>query len=329
MAKTAPSREPSRALAISVSFSWLSAASICGGRESGRGRSIKNVLWFRRGLAGKARDFNWHNVFGFWASVPLFVVVLSAVVISYPWASNLVYRVVGETPPAPRAAQPTPSGAAVQREGMGRGDSAMLMSGLDGLWARAVQQVPQWKIITMQVPASVESPVTFTIDQGDGGQPQKRAQLSLDRSTGEIVQWEPFSSYSSGRQLRSILRFAHTGEVVGVPVRQLRASHHWRRQPLSGRVLRSHGDARGHGREDETQTPVADPIAYINEARSETEISANQGDRLQFESATASSTAFPKDISEDLFESMNCSERGNHALTFALCDAPAEPSTRK
>lgn len=177
---------------------------------------VKNVLWFKRGLAGKSRDFNWHNVFGFWASVPLFIVVLSAVVISYPWASNLVYRVVGETPPAPRPAQATPAGAAVRREEVGRADRALLISGLDGLWARAREQAPQWNIITMQVPTSVESPVTFAIDEGNGGQPQKRAQLTLDRRTSEIVQWEPFSSYSSGRQLRSILRFAHTGEVAGV-----------------------------------------------------------------------------------------------------------------
>ncbi len=60
---------------------------------------LRNVTWFRRGLPGKARDFNWHNVIGFWSAIPLFIVVLSATVISYPWASNLVYRLVGEEPP--------------------------------------------------------------------------------------------------------------------------------------------------------------------------------------------------------------------------------------
>ena len=58
--------------------------------------------WFRRGLPGKARDFNWHNVIGIWSAVPLAIVVAGAVPISYPWASNLVYRVVGEEPPRPR-----------------------------------------------------------------------------------------------------------------------------------------------------------------------------------------------------------------------------------
>jgi uncharacterized iron-regulated membrane protein len=61
------------------------------------------------------------------------------------------------------------------------------------------------------------TPLTFNIDGGNGGQPQKRAQLVLDRATGNPVRWEPFSTYTRGRQLRSILRFAHTGEVLGIP----------------------------------------------------------------------------------------------------------------
>ena len=36
---------------------------------------FKNVLWFRIGLAPKARDFNWHNVIGVWTAVPLAIVV--------------------------------------------------------------------------------------------------------------------------------------------------------------------------------------------------------------------------------------------------------------
>jgi uncharacterized iron-regulated membrane protein len=55
-------------------------------------KSLRNVTWFRRGLPSKARYFNWHNVIGFWSAVPLFIVVLSAVVISYTWAGNLAHR---------------------------------------------------------------------------------------------------------------------------------------------------------------------------------------------------------------------------------------------
>jgi uncharacterized iron-regulated membrane protein len=171
-------------------------------------KSLRNVTWFRRGLPSRARDFNWHNVIGFWSAVPLFIVVLSAVVISYTWAGNLVYRVVGETPPAPRSNQPPQTSQT--------NEQAPAPNSLDAAWLRAEQQVSGWRTITLQLPASASAPLTFNIDQGNGGQPQKRGQLVLNRATGEVVRWEPFSSYSRGRQLRSILRFAHTGEVAGI-----------------------------------------------------------------------------------------------------------------
>ncbi|MCI0388377.1 MAG: PepSY domain-containing protein [Acidobacteria bacterium] len=178
---------------------------------------FKNILWFKRGLPGKARDFNWHNVIGFWSFTPLFIVVLSAVVISYQWAGNLVYRVVGESPPA-RAQQPRqpPGNVGPQRGGTERRDATPPFDNLDGLWARAAQQVAGWRSISLRMPTSSDAPLTFTIDQGNGGQPQKRSQLTLDRKTGEVVRWEPFSSYATGRKLRSFLRFAHTGEVAGL-----------------------------------------------------------------------------------------------------------------
>lgn len=188
-------------------------------------KSLRSVTWFRRGLEGRARNFNWHNTAGFWSALPLFVVVLSAVVISYTWASNLVYRVVGETPPAPRAPAPAQPGgnAAPQRGGEERrGDAASVEQAfvdINRLWSRAEQQMTGWRSVSLRLPAPTEPTATFTLDRGDGGQPQERAQLTLDRKTGEVVRWEPFSSLTPGRRLRSLLRFAHTGEVAG-PVGQ-------------------------------------------------------------------------------------------------------------
>lgn len=169
-------------------------------------KALRSVTWFRRGLPSKARDFNWHNTIGFWSAGPLFIVVLSSVVISYTWAGNLVYRIVGETPPAPRANQPTAPNK----------DSQNSLDNLSSAWLRAEQQVSDWQSITLQLPTAAAAPLTFNIERGYPGQPQKRGQLVLDRATGDVVRWEPFSSYTRGRQLRTILRFAHTGEVAGI-----------------------------------------------------------------------------------------------------------------
>jgi uncharacterized iron-regulated membrane protein len=210
--------------------------------------AVKNVVWFRRRLPGKARDFNWHNVLGFWSAFPLAIVVASGVVISYPWASNLVYRVVGEEPPAPATGRGGASGGAVDaragargrgagpgREGgpgraggpgrEGGGGSATagpstpaieVINGLDAVMARAASHLEGWRSLAIRLPTSPSAPVTVTVDQGDGGQPQKRGTLTLDRATTEVTGWEPFSNQSPGRRLRSLLRFAHTGEVLGL-----------------------------------------------------------------------------------------------------------------
>ena len=49
---------------------------------------ILPVLLFRGGLSGKPRDFNWHNVIGIWSVIPLFFIVITGVVMSYPWATT-------------------------------------------------------------------------------------------------------------------------------------------------------------------------------------------------------------------------------------------------
>jgi uncharacterized iron-regulated membrane protein len=171
--------------------------------------ALRNVLLFRRGLPGKARDFNWHNVIGFWSAVPLFLIVLSGVVISYRWAGDLVYRAVGEAPPPPAG------GGGAQAGARGGKDGAPTRKGIEPLRLRAERQVDGWRSITLQIPAEAGKPVAFTIDRGDGGQPQKRASLSLS-ATGDVEKWEPFAASTRGRQVRSFLRFAHTGEVAGL-----------------------------------------------------------------------------------------------------------------
>jgi uncharacterized iron-regulated membrane protein len=90
------------------------------------------------------------------------------------------------------------------------------MSGLDSLWTRAEQQQAGWRSISLRLPIATEATSVFTIDTGNGGQPQKRAQLTLNRKTGDVVRWEPFNSLTAGRRARSWLRFAHTGEAAGI-----------------------------------------------------------------------------------------------------------------
>jgi uncharacterized iron-regulated membrane protein len=90
------------------------------------------------------------------------------------------------------------------------------LDGLDELWAVAERQVPGWWSLSLRLPGSADSPVSFTISRGHRGRPDLRAQLTLDRASGEVVTWEPYSSQSRGRRLRTWMRWMHTGEAGGL-----------------------------------------------------------------------------------------------------------------
>lgn len=178
-------------------------------------RALRNVVWFRRGLRGKARNFNWHNVIGFWMLIPLVIVVGSGVVISYRWAGDLVYDLLGRASTSRDASGPasvTPRLLNVSPEASDTPDEPV---SLDEIVAIAASDTPDWKSLSLDLPDSPADPVSVSVDRSPGGQPASRSKLEIDRSTGEIVAREGYADLNLGRRARGWLRFAHTGEVYG------------------------------------------------------------------------------------------------------------------
>jgi len=58
---------------------------------------VRASIAFPAGLRGKARDWNWHNVLGIWCALPLLVIVLTGVVMSFDWANAMLFRLTGST----------------------------------------------------------------------------------------------------------------------------------------------------------------------------------------------------------------------------------------
>ena len=170
--------------------------------------NFRSVAAWRRGVKGRAAHWNRHHVIAMYCALPLLVIVGSGVIMSYTWANNLLYTLTGSTPPPPRTQQQESHGGShgrAVRQGMP----------LQQLFERAEAKIPGWRSITLQWAPNVQNAV-FQIDRGNGGQPNKRAQLTLDKATGQERRWEPFESYSTGRQWRAWARFLHTGEAGGV-----------------------------------------------------------------------------------------------------------------
>ncbi len=185
-------------------------------------KQFRQVIWFRGGLSSKARDFNWHHVIGYWSLVPLAVIVWSGVVIGYPWASDLTFRMAGEAPPRPPQGGPQRPGERPEARPTAGGDAEM--AGRDGrpsltlatLLERAAAQDGDWTILSARLPTPRDPVLQVTVDTGTGAQPQKKGTLQLDRATGQTKKWEPFEAQSAGRQWRAWMRFVHTGEYYGL-----------------------------------------------------------------------------------------------------------------
>ncbi len=164
--------------------------------------ALRRRLVLARGVNARTRDFYWHHFFGFWALLPLLLIVLTATVFYFPTANRLVYSAFGELPP--------------ERGRSAGADMAVAAKplSLQTLFDTA-REYGEWQTLTIRVPAP-GAPVQFTLDNGSGRQPQHRDQLTLDAADGSVVEWLPFAERSAGTRARYVVRFLHTGEVLGL-----------------------------------------------------------------------------------------------------------------
>lgn len=186
-----------------------------------RWSSLRNRFLFRGSLSGKAREWNWHNVIGAWSFAPLVILVGTGVILSYPWASNLLYTATGTKPSAggPRRGGPGPH--------RGRGAPPESFSAetptqpgyhtLDEAVLIAKSQVPAWRSMTIEVPEARDKTVEISADSSMGGEPERVIQLTLDRTNGAVETVRRFRDNNAGSRLRARSRFLHTGEELGWP----------------------------------------------------------------------------------------------------------------
>ena len=176
-------------------------------------KAIKPVLWFKTGLSGKARNFNWHNTIGFWTSVLLIIFTLTATVISYRWASDLLYTFTGnEVPGGPVTSSNNPPPQT---------DKAFeFPTSIDTVWHNAETQVPNAKSVSLRLPVENGGAV-FTIDEGIYWNIFGRSTLTIDAATAEVKKWDPYGERNAAVQIRSWFRFTHTakraarGQILG------------------------------------------------------------------------------------------------------------------
>ncbi len=155
---------------------------------------------------GRARNYNWHKVIGFWLGLPLAIIVATGVVMAYPWANALLFRLAGT--PVPLRSQNGQRGQPKPER------TQHLPPDIDQAFMQAVSVVGNWRTVSLRLPSS-ETALNFTVDQGDGGQPEKRFQVVFDPRSPKVLKRTSFADLPRGQQWRGWVRFAHTGEAGG------------------------------------------------------------------------------------------------------------------
>lgn len=178
--------------------------------------AFKAVTVPKLGPKGRARDWNWHNAAGFWASALVLTTTLTGAVISYRWAADLVFVLTGnEPPPRPKEEGPRAKAGKPDARKVGNRTSSIPMASIDTLFAKSSAKVPGWASVSLRLPQKPGAPLTAQISMPGYTGKYQRSQLTFDAASVEEKKWEPFAGQNLGRKLRAFVIPVHTGRAAG------------------------------------------------------------------------------------------------------------------
>lgn len=211
-------------------------------------RTLRPIVWFSAKAAGRARDWNWHNVFGIWALPVLIVLAGTGIVLSYRWANEAMYRLAGETLPArpappapppkttgaPPGAPPAPAEARPRPATPTAAPAPSVASDIDAdaRLARVQATRPDWQTITLRFSPPIGAPksnqpapknFSANVKERDVWPVFGLTNVTLDVAGVDNPRIETFENLSSGTRARRWVRLLHSGEALGRVVQVLSA----------------------------------------------------------------------------------------------------------
>ena len=186
-------------------------------------RALRPTVWFTQNQTSKARDWNWHNVIGFWSAPILIILTLTAMPISFRWAGSMLYTLTGTELPATGPQSSGAPGAPVDVPTPAPGARTV---SVDTLLTTVQQHLPNWKTITLRLPAPPPAPnanaaaprlqpTTFTVRENNSWPRTAMTTVSMDPFTGAILKSDGYADLNAARKARAWARYLHTGEAVG------------------------------------------------------------------------------------------------------------------
>lgn len=177
-------------------------------------RLFKGNTLLNKKARGKARDLNWHNVFGIWSLPVLIILAATAVVFSFGWAHDLVFILSGDKPPKHRdfrMMMVTPPEMKTPEDGV-----KPLLYG--NILEHVAKEFPDWKSIGIRLPQQIPyqeayAPMSVNVFLPALFSTMGFIPVYVDSFTGEILQETKWKDRSAGIRARVWARFLHTGEA--------------------------------------------------------------------------------------------------------------------
>jgi uncharacterized iron-regulated membrane protein len=176
------------------------------------------ILWWPRKIAGvttggswKRTTFDLHNVFGFYSSVVMVLISLSAVLIAFERTMDpIVLKLNGAAgePADPAALQSSPLPEARRTTP----DEAI------GI---AERTLPGARVTAINVPATPKAIYRILLKFPEDRTPAGRSRIYIDQFSGKVLLVENTRTAPLGTRILNLKRSAHTGDILGAPTRAL------------------------------------------------------------------------------------------------------------
>jgi uncharacterized iron-regulated membrane protein len=169
-----------------------------------RWKALRSSIAIRFAVRGKARDWNWHNALGFWFLVPLLIITITGLVLSFNSVDMGWRDFAGKHLLAPAKVPPVLSLASGEAPGW------------NGVMNAVIRHCSGWhSIMLTSPPANTQGVASLMVSMGPLGQRTLIRNVSVDQASNTIVKIKTWENEETGPRARMIARFGHTGEILG------------------------------------------------------------------------------------------------------------------
>lgn len=178
-------------------------------------RMLRPSIWFQTSARGRARDWNWHNVVGFWSLPAVVLMTATGVVLSFRPVNELMYRLAGDPLPARNPAPAVPPSKPSAPPKPPAITAVFVAATVTPLLTAVQTELPSWQQVVLRL--NPPNRASANIDYPAAWPPFSSATFTIDRTTGQIQRGDSYTAAPAGRRARMWVRLTHSGESFGWP----------------------------------------------------------------------------------------------------------------